>query len=222
MQHLAVIFDVDGVLVDSYEPHFASWLRLLAEVGVPFEEPTFLTTFGRTNKDIFAQLCPGRFSDAEVAALGERKEEYYREIAATSLKLIDGAAALVGRLAAAGFRVAIGSSGPPANVELAVERLGIADCLGAIVTGADVVRGKPDPQVFLMAAERLGVPPEQCAVIEDAAAGVEAANRAGAKSIGLIGTTTRDKLAHAALVVDRLDELTPQRIASLILEENSR
>ena len=81
-----------------------------------------------------------------------------------------------------------------------------------------MVRGKPDPQVFLLAAERLGLPPAQCAVVEDAAAGVEAANRAGAASIGLVGTTTREKLGHAALVVDGLAELTPQRIATLILE----
>ena len=117
---------------------------------------------------------------------------------------------------AAGFRVAFGSSGPPENVLFHVDLLGVASRLDAVITGADVTRGKPDPQVFLMAAERMGVPPAQCVVIEDAAAGVEAANRAGMTSIALVGTTTRGKLSHAKLVVDSLSELNPERIAALI------
>lgn len=213
-RELAVIFDVDGVLVDSYQPHFLAWRRLFDELATPFDEPTFLGTFGRTNRDIFAELCPGRFTDSEADELGDRKEVYYREIFAAQPTLIHGAGDLVDALVAAGWRVAVGSSGPPPNVELALEKLGRASKFSAIVTGRDVVRGKPDPQVFLLGAERLGLPPAQCAVIEDAAAGVEAANRAGMTSIGLTGTTTREKLAHAALVVDRLGELAPQVVES--------
>jgi len=88
--------------------------------------------------------------------------------------------------------------------------------MGAAVTGADVERGKPDPQVFLLCAERLGVEPAQCAVIEDAPQGVEAANRAGMASIALTSTQTREDLTAADLIVDRLDELLPSRVADLI------
>jgi beta-phosphoglucomutase len=212
----AAIFDVDGVLIDSYQAHFQSWARLCAELDIPFDEPTFLRGFGRTNRDIFDELAPGRFTPQEVAVHGARKEAHYREIFAAQPTLVDGAAELIDALAAAGFKLAVGSSGPPENVALALEKLGRGAKLSAIVNGADVTRGKPDPQVFLMAAERLGVSPADCAVIEDAAAGVEAANRAGMTSIALVGTTTRDKLSHARLVVDRLHELSPARIAELI------
>jgi HAD superfamily hydrolase (TIGR01509 family) len=123
---------------------------------------------------------------------------------------------LIDALAAAGFQLAVGSSGPPENVALTLEKLGRADRFAAAVTGADVTRGKPDPQVFLLAAERLDAPPERCAVIEDAAAGIEAANRAGMTSIAVLGTTTREKLVHAKLTVESLHELSPQRIADLV------
>jgi HAD superfamily hydrolase (TIGR01509 family) len=123
---------------------------------------------------------------------------------------------LIDALSAAGFKLAVGSSGPPENVRLTLEKLGRADRFDAMVTGADVTHGKPNPEVFLKAAERLGVPPAQCAVIEDAPQGIEAANAAGMTSIAILGTTTRDKLAHAKLIVDGHHELTPARIAELI------
>ncbi|HMP08464.1 MAG TPA: HAD family phosphatase, partial [Lacipirellulaceae bacterium] len=140
----------------------------------------------------------------------------YREIIATNFVAMPGAVELIDALCDAGFKLGVGSSGPPENIEATLDKLGRSDRFAAVVTGADVQRGKPDPQVFLLAAERLGLPPAQCAVIEDAPQGVEAANRAGMTSIALTGTTTSDKLAAARLVVDRLHDITPQRVASLI------
>lgn len=213
---LAVIFDVDGVLVDSYQAHYDAWIASCAELGIPLDEETFVRTFGRTNADIFEMLAPGRFTAAEANDIGATKEQLYRDMFAAAPKLIPGGAELVESLKAAGFRVAFGSSGPPENVHFHVDLLGVGGRLDAVITGADVTRGKPDPQVFLMAAERMGVPPAECAVIEDAVAGVEAANRAGMSSIGLVGTTTRGKLSHAKLVVDSLAELTPELLRNLI------
>lgn len=213
---LAVIFDVDGVLTDSYRPHFLSWQRMFGELGVAFTEETFRGTFGRTNRDIFGELYQGSLSEEEIRRRGDRKELLYREIIAEAFVAIPGAVELIDALAAAGFKLAVGSSGPPENIQVTLEKLGRAARFSALVTGADVERGKPDPQVFLLAAERLGVPPARCAVIEDAPQGVEAANRAGMTSIGLLGTTTREKLSHARIVVDRLAELSPKKIAKLI------
>jgi beta-phosphoglucomutase-like phosphatase (HAD superfamily) len=98
-----------------------------------------------------------------------------------------------------------------------LEKLGRVNKVSAIVTGQDVTRGKPDPQVFLLAAERLGIAPKYCAVVEDAVHGIEAANAAGMKSIALTGTADRAQLAAAALVVDSLRELTPDRLRKLML-----
>ena len=212
----AVIFDVDGVLTDSYAPHFESWQRMFGEIGVEFTDEQFRATFGRTNRDIFAELYPGQMDEEQSRRLGERKEELYREIVRKSFVPLPGAVELIDALHAAGFKLAVGSSGPPPNVALTLEKLGRASRFSAAVTGADVQRGKPDPQVFQLAASRLSVPVERCAVIEDAPPGVEAANRAGMTSIAVLGTTTRENLAHAKLVVDSLKELTPDRIAALI------
>ena len=212
----AVIFDVDGVLTDSYQPHFRAWQRLFAEIEVAFDEDQFRGTFGRTNADIFSELFPGGLSDERICALGDRKEFLYREILREQFEPMPGAVELIDVLHEAGFALGVGSSGPPENIELTLEMLGRAENFAAVVTGIDVTRGKPDPQVFLLAAERLGLAPQACAVVEDAPQGIEAANRAGMASIALTGTATREALSHADLVVDRLDELTPQRIGELI------
>jgi beta-phosphoglucomutase len=213
---LAVIFDVDGVLTDSYAPHFKAWQRMFAELGVQFTDDQFRQTFGRTNRDIFAELYPGEMTDERSRELGDLKEQYYREIISRDFTPLPGAVELIDALHSAGFKLAVGSSGPPENIALTLEKLGRADRFSAAATGADVQRGKPDPQVFQLAGQRLGVPPQRCAVIEDAAPGVEAANRAGMTSIAVLGTITRDKLAHAKLVVDTLKELSPEKIATLI------
>ena len=216
MPQRAVIFDVDGVLVDSYQPHFESWRRAMQAFGVEFTEPEFRRTFGRKTKDILAMLYDGEVSDEEIRELDDRKEALYREIVAADFPAMDGAAELIDGLAEAGFVLAVGSSGPPENVDLCMEKLGVKARMGAVVTGMDVTRGKPDPLVFLTAAQRLGVDPRWCAVVEDAVPGVEAASRAGMTSIGLTGTATREELSRATLVIDSLRELTPQSIAELI------
>jgi beta-phosphoglucomutase len=217
---LAVIFDVDGVLTDSYDAHFQSWQRMFGEIGVQFTDEQFRRTFGRTNRDIFNELYPGQMNDEEARRLGDRKEELYRKIVSETFKPLPGAVALIDALRTAGFKLAVGSSGPPENIALTLEKLGRAERFDATVTGRDVQRGKPDPQVFLLAAERLDVRPERCAVIEDAPQGIEAANRAGMTSIAVTGTATRDKLSHARLVVDSLEQLTPSKITTLIDERS--
>ncbi len=215
----AVIFDVDGVLVDSYEPHFQSWRQMLSEHGLEFTEAQFRATFGRTSRDIILELCGDRFPMEQLQAFDDRKESLYRDIVRKDFPAVDCAVELIDALAEAGFAMAVGSSGPPENVALTLESLGRADRFAVRVTGGDVTRGKPDPQVFLLAAERLGVAPQHCAVVEDAPAGVEAANRAGMASIGLTGTATREQLDHADLVVDHLRELTPSHVAKWIVRE---
>jgi beta-phosphoglucomutase len=212
----AVIFDVDGVLTDSYAAHYQSWQRMFGEIGVQFTDEQFRSTFGRTNRDIFAELYRGQMTENRSRELGDRKEVLYREIVSENFTPLPGAVELIDSLSAAGFKLAVGSSGPPENIALTLEKLSRASRFSAAVTGADVTRGKPDPQVFQLAARRLSVPPERCAVIEDAPQGIEAANRAGMASIAVLGTTTREKLSHATLVVETLNELSPQRIAAVI------
>lgn len=171
MTRTAVIFDVDGVLIDSYEAHFQSWLQMFGEHGESFTEEQFRKTFGRTSHDIIAALHGGELSPTEIEAWDNRKEALYRDIIREDFPAIAGAGDLLDALHAAGFKLGVGSSGPPANITLTLECLGRASLFGMWWLRVDVTRGKPDPQVFQIAGERLGVPPDQCVVVEDAPLG---------------------------------------------------
>jgi len=223
-ERLAVIFDMDGVLVDSYHAHFRSWLAMAREAGLEFTREEFDATFGRTSREIIAALWKDRrLSNDEIAALDDRKEALFRQMLQADFSPMPGAVRLLEALRNAGLALGVGSSGPPENVDLVLDRLSERSLWGAVVTGKDVTRGKPDPQVFLMAAERLGVLPARCAVIEDAPPGIAAAKAAGMASVGLVSTgRTRALLSQADLVVDSLDELTPEVIRGLIRAEGGR
>lgn len=208
MSH-AVIFDMDGVLVDSFAPHRDSWLQAAREAGVEMTEEQFATTFGRTSREIIRHFWGHGLGEEQMRAIDDHKEALYRDIVRDAFPTMDGAVDLIDALRAAGFRLAVGSSGPPENVELSVRCLGRVDSFDVVVTGRDVTHGKPDPEVFRIAGERLGVPKERCAVIEDAPAGVAAANAAGMASIALLGTASREALSDARLIVASLRELSP-------------
>lgn len=214
----AAIFDMDGVLVDTYRAHYRSWLEMAEPEGLHFSEAEFAPTFGRTSREIIAHFWGGdRYDEVQIAALDARKEAAFRRLIENDFPAMPGANTLLRSLGEAGFRLAVGSSGPPENVDLILEKLGSRALFGAVVTGRDVTRGKPDPQVFLVAAERLGLPPARCAVIEDAPAGVAAANIAGMASVGLLSTgRTRGDLAAAGAIVGTLGEISPQMLRDLI------
>ena len=214
----AVIFDIDGVLVDSYHAHFRSWRDVAAERGHRITEAQFAETFGRTSRDIIRHRWDDGLDDAAVEELARRKEERFRELIASDYPAMDGAAELIARLREAGFVLALGSSGPPENVELTLSHFG-RGVFFAVVTGADVARGKPDPQVFELAAARLGVEAASCAVIEDAPAGISAARAAAMTSIALVSTGRRaSDFEDVApdLVVGSLRELTAPRIRAML------
>src|SRR5687768_6660643 len=171
----AAIWDVDGTLVDTAELHFLAWQAACRELGRDFTRADFAATFGRRNPEILAHLFGDRLGPDEVARLGDHKEDLYRAAARRGITLLPGAAALLDGLHQAGFRQAIGSSAPRANLDLILELTGVARHFQAVASSEDTQRGKPDPQVFLVAAQRLGVEPGRCVVFEDAVAGVEAA-----------------------------------------------
>jgi HAD superfamily hydrolase (TIGR01509 family) len=221
-----VIFDLDGVLVDSYWPHFESWRMVAAEEGIALSEAHFARTFGRTSREIIRMTWTDRRMDeARVRAIDERKESAFRHIIARKFPVMDGAVAVLRGLRTSGFRLAVGSSAPPENVDLALHEVGGREMFDGIVNGMDVERGKPDPQVFLMAAERAGIAPERCAVIEDAAPGVEAAKRAGMASVAFISTgRTEEEFRPVApdMVIRSLRELNAEVLQRLIDSRSPR
>ncbi|MBX3395929.1 MAG: HAD family phosphatase [Phycisphaerae bacterium] len=210
-----VIFDMDGVLVDSYRPHFESWRGLALELGYDLNESQFAATFGRTSREIIQQLFHTH-DDAAIRQMDDRKESLYRDIIRENVPEMPGARDLIASIHAAGASIAIGSSGPPENVELIRDALRLNDRLAACITGADVSRGKPDPQVFTLAAERMMLPPDRCIVIEDAPAGIEAARRAGIRCVALTSSHPRDRLSAANTIIGALSELNPLRIKAIL------
>jgi beta-phosphoglucomutase len=215
---LGVIFDVDGVLIDSYQSHFDSWRQLAAEIGRTCSEAEFVRGFGRTSREnIVEQWSDRHWTADEVRQLDDRKEFLFRDLIRGRFPAMPGAADLIRSLHRAGFQIAVGSSGPPENVNLVIEQLDVAEIIECRITARHVTRGKPDPQVFELAAGGLGLPPGRCCVIEDAPAGVRAAHAAGIVYIGLASTgRTRLELETAECVVDALSELTPTRVGQLI------
>ena len=222
MGDYGVIFDMDGVLVDSYGPHYESWRITSERRGHPLPESLFRTVFGRTNPAIIPVVTGRTYPPGEVEAWGKEKEAVYRELLAKRFPAMPGADALLAALRADGARLAIGSSGPPENVDVVMKHLAGAQHFSATVTGGEVRHGKPDPEVFLLAAQRIGLPASACAVVEDSLAGLEAARRAGAAAIALTGTADRLTLEpRADLVVDALSDLSPARIRGLIATRSS-
>jgi beta-phosphoglucomutase len=201
----AVLWDMDGTLLDSAEYHWLAWQDILQTEGYPITYDDFKASFGQRNDTILRGYFGADLPDAEVARVGGAKEARYRALVRErGITLLPGVNVWLARLSQAGWRQAIASAAPLANVEAIVGALGIAAFFGAIVAAEDVQRGKPDPQVFQLAAERLGAPPARCVVVEDAPAGIAAAHRAGMRAIG-VRSSHAD--LRADIVVDTLDLL---------------
>jgi beta-phosphoglucomutase len=217
----AAIWDVDGTLVDTAELHFEAWQAVSRELGRDFSRADFAATFGRRNPEILRTLFGEGMADDELTALGERKENLYRAAALHGVALLPGVRSLVKALRHAGFAQAIGSSAPHANLELILRLTGLAPFFSAVIGSEDTQRGKPDPQVFLLAAERLGVAPPRCVVFEDAVAGVQAARAGGMKCVAVrcVGHHPEATLrqAGADLVVETLAEVSAGTIEDLFV-----
>jgi beta-phosphoglucomutase len=210
-----IIFDMDGVLVDSARPHLRSWQLVARELGRDVTDEQFRETFGRQNRDIVPLLF-GCHDDESVQRVSNRKEQLYRDLIRNDIPAVDGAADLVRDCRRSGFRLAVGSSGPPENVDLVLDGMGIRGFFDAVITARQVTRGKPDPQVFQLAASALDLPPQRCAVIEDAPSGIDAALAAGATAIALAGTHPLETLQRARVVVTSLRQLSPDSIRQLV------
>lgn len=216
----AVIWDVDGTLVDTAELHFRAWADMARELHKPFTRADFAATFGRRNPEIIHQLFGSHYSEREVADLGDRKEDLYRAAAARGVELLPGGRPLLEGLHAAGIPQAIGSSAPRANLELILRLTRTEPFFEAVVSSEDTQRGKPDPEVFLAAAEKLGVAPARCLVFEDAVAGVQAAKAGGMKCVAVrfVGHHPAEALAKAGAdrVVDSLEQVSVQDVQKML------
>jgi HAD superfamily hydrolase (TIGR01509 family) len=192
----AVLWDVDGTLIDSAEYHWLTWRETLAGEGYDLTRAQFDASFGRRNDEILRGYFGEDLSAAEIARVGEAKEVRYRELVVTrGIEPLPGARRWLEKLKAEGWRQALASSAPRLNLVAILKALGLENFFDAVASAEDVSRGKPDPQIFLAAAAKVQVPAERCVVVEDAPAGVEAARRAGMRRVGVLSS-------HGALDAD--------------------
>jgi beta-phosphoglucomutase len=210
----AVLWDLDGTIADSKDFHWRAWRETMLLGGVRISYEQFLHSFGQRNDAILGSWLPGA-SPERVVRLGDAKEAAFRRLVAEGpLHPLPGAVEWIEQLARQGWRQAIASSAPRANVQTMARVLGLERVMGALVSAEDVHRGKPDPEVFLVSAQRLGVEPARSVVVEDAAAGIEAARRGGMRSIGVGG----DALRAADVVVTALTDLPEDAFDRLVPE----
>ncbi|HJT55452.1 MAG TPA: HAD family phosphatase [Ktedonobacteraceae bacterium] len=210
----AVIWDLDGVIIDSAEEHRRAWLRLAREEDVPFSDADFWSTFGKRNDDILAEKW-GHLTPDQMHALADRKEAYYREYIRETAAPLPGSMELMRELHEASFSQALASSTPVENIRLISDVLGLEQYLSVLVSGETVPRGKPAPDIFLAAAKALNMGPTNCVVIEDAVAGVEAAHAAGMLCIAVAGNRDLPGLRKAELMVRDLTQVNVQRIQEI-------
>lgn len=216
MMREGVIFDLDGVLVSTDEYHYSGWKRLAVEEGIPFtrKDNHRLRGISRMESlEVVFKKGTGTYSQAEKLEMAERKNRYYVEILQdlSSDDVLPGARMLLEELKQQGFRLAVGSSSR--NASLILGKVDLCGYFDIVVDGNDIRRSKPDPEVFLLAAARLGLDTANCVVVEDAEAGVTAANAA---SMGCIGIGTIDLVGKADKVVGSVAEIDAAMILSVL------
>lgn len=210
MPHAALIFDLDGVVVDSNRLHVDSWKEVARRAGFECRDPEHIGKCGLRTVAVIRDLLRWPVSDDEAVRLGLQKEEIYRSwIRESGIPAIPGVVAFLDAARALRIPCAVGSSAPRPNVDVCLHTLALADRFAATVSGDDVRRGKPAPDVFLAAAAGLGVDPNRCVVFEDAPAGIDAAHAAGMKAVALLTSHDRSELLSADAIVDDFRSLDP-------------
>lgn len=214
---IGILFDWDGVIIDSSKQHEASWERLAAEEQAPLPADHFVRGFGRKNELIIPEILGWTEDGAEIHRLSLRKEALYRKIVVEQgVEALPGVHSFLERLQAAGIPCCVGSSTHRENIDTILQVMGFTGLFDDIVTAEDVNEGKPHPDVFLQSAGKINREPRECVVFEDALAGIEAGQRGGMKVVGV--ATTHDAATLRPLVnrvVHRLDELTVDDLVAL-------
>ncbi len=217
----AVIWDMDGVLVDTGEFHYQSWVDTLPDYGIDFSREDFRTTFGMNNEGILRLFLGENFAEDLYVEISDRKESNFRKAIRGKVQLLPGVLPLLGTLREAKILQAIGSSAPYKNIDAIVRELKLMPYFQMLVSAVGMP-SKPDPTVFLTAAAKLNTSPTDCLVVEDAIPGVEAAKRAGMVCLAVTTTNTAEDLHIADLVVERLDSLTVPDLRALMKDSRER
>ncbi len=193
-EFMVLIFDMDGVIVDNHQWHFNSYIEFGKRHNLKITREEFGTYFGTTNQFIMKSIFGENISEEDIIAFGEEKEAIYREMYLPVIEPVKGLPAFLQYASGLGIPIALATAAPKENVKFTLDATGLAHYFNTITDASMVERGKPDPQVYLVTAEKLGVQPSECIVFEDSIPGITAAKNAGMRVIGVATTHTADEL----------------------------
>jgi beta-phosphoglucomutase len=219
MKNFTAIFDMDGTLVDNTPYHFKSWKELFKKhhLGELSLDTYKKEISGVPIIETLRRLFGDKYDEAGLQELLNEKETYYREIYAPYLKPVNGLENFLTALKNAGIKMAIASSATVADIDFILNKIPIRDDFESIIDGSQVSKGKPNPQIFLKAAESLNAKPEDCVVFEDSIAGIKSGNAAGMKVVGITTGHPAAALQPSSLVIDDYSTLTVQQLAALFI-----
>jgi len=215
----AVIWDMDGVIVDTAQYHLKGWQMVFQKRGANYTEEDFRRNTGKRSDSIIKNVLGEKIAQGEIIAITREKDETFRQLMGQNIRPFPGVLKLITSLKEHGFKIAIASSAPMENIQLITRSLKIHNYFDAMVSGWETTKGKPNPQIFLRAVEKLGVEAEDCIVIEDAISGVTASKRAGIRCIAVTNTTPREDLREADLITDTLEEITVDDLERLLHQQ---
>lgn len=216
MKRLGVIFDMDGVIVDSNPYHKIALKEFCSRHGYELTDDQLLKRiYGRTNREWITDLF-GKLPEEQLLEYTEEKEQLYRKLFNEDIKPLKGLVKFLDLLDEKNILRAIGTSAPRSNVDFTLTRTNTTKYFPTILNDTFVTHSKPHPEIYIKSAAALGLPNDQCIVIEDSLSGVEAGQKAGSKVVGVTTTHTREELAHCALVIDDFEGLTIEILEKLI------
>jgi beta-phosphoglucomutase family hydrolase len=217
LKFCAAIFDMDGVIADNMVYHTKAWEKFLQKYSPGIEIGDVSSKYGMNNSDLMSFVLSRKLTPPEVEHYGEEKEQYYRELYAPDMAPLPGLVDFLRELKAAGMRAVVATSAPRSNAEFLLDGLKVRPLFDAVIHAGHVTRGKPDPEIYLTAASRVGCRPDACVVFEDAMTGIEAGRRAAMTVIGVATTLPPEKLTGTRLVIKDFREISVARLNELLV-----
>jgi len=212
----AAIFDMDGVLVDNTLWHIDAWKTFSERHSVNISDEQIINNLGNTNADYLNFLFGRTLSPYEIIAYGIEKEEIYRKLYSEHIKPLNGLMDLLDLLDREAFSIGLATSAPSINVDFTLDRLDIKNRFRTIVDVTSIKKGKPDPEIYLLAAQRLGVTTSKCIVFEDSIHGIQAAVSAGMHTIGVLTSQRKEKLGMADYLISDFREITAELLNRIL------
>lgn len=213
---MAAIFDMDGVISNNMGYHAKAWEFFLQKYSSQLKIGDVTPHFGKTNRDLMGYIFGRSLSPADVDRYGEEKEELYRRFYADHMAPLPGLVAFLEEIRASGFRTVVATSAPKSNVDFLLDGLSIRDRFDAIVDASEVTRGKPNPEIYIKAAERVGCEPSACIVFEDSLAGIQAGRNAGMIVIGVATTLPPERLIATDFIIKDFREIRVGLVLELL------